>query len=239
LVEGYKKVDGLETLITALKNDYYNACIIEPVQLDINTRNLLRNLRQVCIEEGTILIFDEVITGWRVPKYTVSNWFDIQPDLICLGKAIGAGNPLAVVGGRADIMETPDYFVSSTFGGEVNSLISASALLERLTEERLDRFWDLGGWFIDSFNKIGKEANVQIFGYNTRGELRGENSYLFMQEMIKKGYLFGKAFFLSLMHTRPMLEKCLADASETISDIIVGKVKFEGPKPKPIFKRNE
>jgi len=98
--EEYQKCADLEDLIDHLIGDETIAyVIIEPVQLSIGVQAELQEIRRLCTKQGIVLIFDEIITGFRVPHYTISNWWGIQPDLICLGKALGNGFPLAVVGG--------------------------------------------------------------------------------------------------------------------------------------------
>jgi glutamate-1-semialdehyde aminotransferase len=85
------------------------AIILEPVLTDASPTRIeyLRTLRDFCTRHGVLLIFDEIITGFRFPKWSVSTTYGITPDLICLGKAIAGGMPLSVVGGtspRAPIM---------------------------------------------------------------------------------------------------------------------------------------
>jgi len=245
--EGYRKKGSLEEIIEDLINgdeenkqyrEYVSTdyVIIEPVMLSLNVQPQLEEIRRLCTEKGIVLIFDEIITGCRVPELTISNWWGIQPDLICLGKALGNGYPLALVGGKKEIMDTPDYFVSSTHSGESLSLHSAKENLEYLTKERLQNFWDLGKWFRAEFNKLS--PTVQIDGYATRGELHGGHKDLFMQEMCKKGYFFGKAFFLNMSTSKKLLEETLRDASDTLQDIRRGMVKLEGKPSQEVFKRN-
>jgi len=242
---GYMQQDhynckDLKHLIHTLTDEPYNHlwayCIIEPVQLSIGVQAELEEIRKICTEKGIILIFDEIITGFRVPHYTISNWWGIQPDLICLGKGLANGYPLAVVGGKKEIMDTPDYFISSTFSGEVASLANAKKNIVEITEKRLKGFWELGKWFRSSFNKIS--PHLQLNGYATRAQLEGEYKDMFMQQMLRKGYFFGKAWFLNMSHTKLVLEKCLEDAAESLTAIQRGIVRLEGKPSQEVFKRN-
>lgn len=93
--EGYKKANSDEDLLEKVKTTLFGYCVIETVQLDYSEsrKAFLKELREACTATKTILIFDEVITGFRTPEYCMSNYFGIQPDIICLGKALGSGWP--------------------------------------------------------------------------------------------------------------------------------------------------
>jgi glutamate-1-semialdehyde 2,1-aminomutase len=92
------------------------AVIVEPIMTEITPERIewLKSLREQCTKAGALLIHDEIITGMRFPQWTASTYFGIQPDLICLGKALGGGLPISVVGGKKEIMNCGEYFVSST-----------------------------------------------------------------------------------------------------------------------------
>jgi len=234
ITEFYQKLSDLSSVIEWLKRDTSQlaAVIIEPVQLDFNVRNELKEIRRLCSEKKIILIFDEIITGFRVPGYTISNLFNIYPDLICLGKALGNGYPISVVGGHEEIMQQP-YFISGTFFEEDSSLKEALKTLDFLSEARLNRLWNLGEWFQDEFNKLNQE--VQVVGYPTRGEWRGRLVYHFWQEMRHK-YLLGKAWFITFSHTKTILKKTLKDSKDAMIGLEKKELTF--PEPKPFFKRN-
>ena len=79
-----------------------------------------------------MLIFDEVITGFRFQNWSVSKAIGVNPDIICLGKAMGNGLPIACVAGKTEIMNCGEYFVSSTFAGETISLAAALKTMKLL-----------------------------------------------------------------------------------------------------------
>lgn len=237
----YQKFPTLDALIQNLEmvsDDLLAAVIVEPVQLDLDVRDSLKRLRALCTEKEAVLIFDEVITGFRVPKYSIANYFGIQPDLICLGKALGNGWPIALVGGKDEIMETPGYFISNTHNGELEGIQKAFATLDFLTEEKIMDLWIRGRRFQQAFNEIS--PRVQIVGYPTRGELRGEEDFknLFLQEMFKRGYFFGRAWFITHAHTSELLDGAIRAAAEAVMAIEAGGVRLEGLAPRPVFKRN-
>lgn len=117
------------------------ACVIvEPVAGNMNLvppeSGFLETLRQVCTESGALLIFDEVMTGFRVAKGGAQALFDISPDLTTLGKIVGGGMPAAAFGGRADIMAdlAPDgpVYQAGTLSGNPLAMAAGLATLEAL-----------------------------------------------------------------------------------------------------------
>jgi glutamate-1-semialdehyde 2,1-aminomutase len=105
----YNDCQSLETAFRK-NGDQLAAVILEPVVGNmgcvIPTPQFLRLLRELCNEYGTILIFDEVMTGFRVAAGGAQELFGVIPDMTTLGKIIGAGMPVGAYGGRADIMNT-------------------------------------------------------------------------------------------------------------------------------------
>ena len=241
--EFYIKVPNLRSIIATLNcwdtemGTAPAAVIIEPMMLDVNVGDELRRLREQCTAMGIVLIFDEVITGMRVPRRCVANWLNVKPDILCLGKAIADGYPLSVVGGSRAVMDTPDYFVSSTFAGEVSSLRACERVLDYMSDGVLAELWERGKAFQAKFNALCPD--IQLVGIPTRATWQGDEAKvnLFWQEMCKRRYLLGKAWFLHVNHTPAILAKFLVDAKEAIADIQAGKVKLEGKPRQEMFKR--
>ncbi len=107
LVAEYNDAEGVQALFAAHPQEI--ACIIvEPVAANMGvvlpTEGFLGKLRRLCDEYGSLLIFDEVITGFRVDYGGAANLYGICPDLAAYGKIVGGGMPLAAYGGRADVM---------------------------------------------------------------------------------------------------------------------------------------
>jgi len=119
------------------------ACIIvEPIAGNMNMvppeTGFLETLREECTKVGAILVFDEVMTGFRVAKGGAQALFGIQPDLTTLGKIIGGGMPVAAFGGRADIMSSiaPDgpVYQAGTLSGNPVAMAAGLATLEKIDE---------------------------------------------------------------------------------------------------------
>jgi glutamate-1-semialdehyde 2,1-aminomutase len=215
------------------------AVIIEPVATDASKERVeyLRELRERCTKAGTVLIFDEVITGFRYPRFSVSNYYEIYPDLIVLGKAMGGGLPLACVGGKTEIM-SGDWFVSSTHAGEILSLAAGLEVINQLTKGtyKLEELWKQGGAFRDEMNQMC-QGLVTFNGYNTRGTITGKDDMtkaLFMQECCKAGVIFGPSWFYNFCHERHK-DAVMATVRHVTGKIRFGAVKLEGNLPSSPF----
>lgn len=234
-VSGAYPIEKFETFDQI--DDETAAVILEPVQLDASDarRADLHRIRAKCDEVGALLIFDEVITGFRFPKMGVSMHFGVTPDLICMGKAMGNGMPIAAVGGKREIMECGQYFVSSTFAGETLSIVSALKTVSLLsTKYSIDWLWANGRKFLDAFN--GLHPDLKIVGYPTRGAFQGDLQVkaLFWQEACRAGILFGPSWFFNFEHI-PQMDLVLNTASDIMTRIKTGSVKLQGELPTSPF----
>jgi len=213
------------------------ACVIlEPFNLDIGKDRIqwLMDLREKCTKEGVVLIFDEVITGMRVPGYTVSRYLGIEPDLICLGKAIASGMPLSVLGGPREIMDDPQVFYSQTAQGERLSLLACMATLQEIKKKDVNNLWEQGAYFQERFNAISDI--IKLEGYPTRARFAGSDldKALFFQESVRAGILFGPSFFYGFAQMEFDI-LTLSTVSDIIRRIEVGSVKLGGELPQSPF----
>jgi glutamate-1-semialdehyde 2,1-aminomutase len=120
--------NDMESVTAAL--DENTACaILEPMIFDEPRDGFLQELKAACQRNGTLLIFDEMWTGFRFALGGAQQRFGVQADLMCYSKAIANGMPLAVLAGRGDVMRLfeKDVFFYTTFGGEALSLAAAKA----------------------------------------------------------------------------------------------------------------
>ena len=133
----YNDLDALDTVFAEIGEQV--ACVIvEPIAGNMNmvppVPGFHEKLRELCTATGTILIFDEVMTGFRVAKGGAQSIFGITPDLTTLGKIVGGGMPAAAFGGRADIMASlaPDgpVYQAGTLSGNPVAMAAGLATLE-------------------------------------------------------------------------------------------------------------
>lgn len=230
----------IEKLTDLTDIDYETAAVIvEPIMTDLSDARIawLRELRARCTETGAALIFDEVITGFRFPKLSVSTYLGITPDLICMGKAMGGGLPIAVVGGSKEIMESGEYFVSSTFAGETVSMAASLKVMELLQKKKLDveELWEKGNYFKEEFNKLWPGV-IAINGYPTRGVFEAdlEIKALFWQEACRAGIIFGPSWFFNFHHIE-WIEGVLNTCKDIVMRLKTNSVKLQGELPKTPF----
>ena len=145
LTAPFNDFEAIKTLFAENKGEI--ACIIvEPVPgntgvMDLYNNGFLQQLRDICDAEGALLIFDEVMCGFRVSSGGAQKRFNITPDLTCLGKIIGGGLPVGAYGGREDIMRkiSPDgpVYQAGTLSGNPLAMRAGLETLSRLRDEKL------------------------------------------------------------------------------------------------------
>ena len=126
---GYNDIDSVLNLIKEYKDNV--ACIIlEPVSKEWPVDNFLEKIREVATRNKIVLVFDEIITGFRFHKAGIQGMLNIIPDLSCFSKAIANGMPLSVLVGKTEIMSKfQDFFFSLTNAGETLSLAAAKSVI--------------------------------------------------------------------------------------------------------------
>ena len=203
------------------------AClIIEPVATSAFVERppdgYLEACRELCDRSGALLIYDEVVTGFRVALGGAQEaWKAPAPDLICLGKAMGNGYPISALVGRTDLMkrlQSGDVFFSTTFGGDAVGLAAAAATLAKL--RRLDvptKLATLGQRLITAYREAaahyGLQDETEISGYPQRPVWRWKSEALgvvFRRALFGAGILSPGYFNLMLAHGTPELAATLA-----------------------------
>jgi glutamate-1-semialdehyde 2,1-aminomutase len=171
--------------------------------------DFLRHLAQFCHDDGAILIFDEIVTGFRHPQGSVQKATGVIPDLACFGKGLSAGMPLSALVGRRGVMQTAlEAVYMPTFRGEVYSLAAAVAALQIYRYRDVPRqIQDFGVALKDSINRLSRELNVEgemigvpyrmIYRFNeSDANQRVLMRTLLQQELLQRGILTYKGFML-------------------------------------------
>jgi glutamate-1-semialdehyde 2,1-aminomutase len=131
----YNDLNSLRSLFKAHPGEFA-AVILEPMNATWPSPGFLEGLREMTRVEGSLLVFDETITGFRFDNGGAQAYFGVRPDLATFGKGIANGYPLSAVVGRRDYMGVvEDIFFSGTFGGETLSLAAAQAVLSKYKRE--------------------------------------------------------------------------------------------------------
>lgn len=160
----YNDLASLERIFT-VHPGRVAAVIMEPISVEAPRDNFLHAVRELAHRHGALLIFDEVITGFRLALGGAQEYLGVTPDLACFGKALANGFPLSAVVGRREVMQVFDeVFFSFTFGGEALSLAAARATMEVFQREAvIAALWEHGGRLQEGFNVLARELNLSPY----------------------------------------------------------------------------
>ncbi len=144
------------------------AIIVEPVAGNMGVvppqEGFLEGLREVTEQYGSLLIFDEVMTGFRVGYHCAQGYFNVEPDITCLGKVIGGGLPVGAFGGKREIMEriapAGDVYQAGTLSGNPLAMTAGIETLKRLTPASYDHFMKLGDMLEEGFRAAATKYNI-------------------------------------------------------------------------------
>jgi glutamate-1-semialdehyde 2,1-aminomutase len=203
------------------------AVVMEPMWLDYPNKSYLEEVKEITHKNNAVLVFDEVLTGFRLANGGAQELLKTEADLVAFGKAIGNGMPLGAITGKEEYMKKfNDVFYSTTFAGETLSLAAGIAVVnEYLTKNVISHSWKMGQILKDGINKLGKETGVPVewLGTPVRGTIAFSQvgkftpkllRSIFLQECIKRGIMFGPGeTLISYSHSRKDLKETL-DACE-------------------------
>lgn len=238
----YNDLEAVQTTMRELGSEVA-AIIVEPVAGNMGVvlpeAGFLAGLRSVCDRHGSLLVFDEVITGFRVGPGGAQERFGILPDLTCLGKIIGGGLPVGAYGGKRGIMErmapSGDVYQAGTLSGNPLAMAAGLKTLEVLSrqgaygalEEKME-------YLVAGLANAAAEAGVASTlnhigsmgcGFFTEGPVRNfadaqqanTGAYaIFFREMLDRGVYLApsqfESFFVCLAHERADLDRTIAAA---------------------------
>ncbi|PUZ20819.1 glutamate-1-semialdehyde-2,1-aminomutase [Staphylococcus chromogenes] len=226
------------------------AVIVEPVAGNMGVvppvEGFLQGLRKITTDNQALLIFDEVMTGFRVGYHCAQGYFNVTPDLTCLGKVIGGGLPVGAFGGKKEIMDhiapSGEIYQAGTLSGNPLAMTSGYMTLSQLTPESYDYFNTLGDILEEGLKATFKKYNVPIV-INRAGSMIGfflnegpvtnfkqaNQSDLTMfshmyRELAKEGIFLPpsqfEGMFLSTSHTKEDIQKTLDAFDVALSRIV-------------------
>ena len=225
--------------------DEIAAVIIEPIAANMGvvpaSNEFIHGLRTITKQYGALLVFDEVITGFRVSYGGAQNTFGIKPDLTCLGKIIGGGLPVGAYGGRTEIMEQmaplgPAY-QAGTLSGNPLTMAAGIATLRELKKRNFYRRLEKKSNVLHrrlseaaeaenckfKINRVGSMlglffTNRNVVDYSSAKSTDTESYRVFFHSMLSRGiYLPPSAFettFISAAHSKSDIDKCARAAKE-------------------------
>ncbi len=245
----YNDAAAVEKLFAAHRGKIA-AVIVEPVAANMGVvppaHGFLESLRDITREEGALLIFDEVITGFRLGYGGAQHVYKIAPDLTTMGKIIGGGLPVAAYGGRREIMERiaplGPVYQAGTLSGNPLAMRAGLAVLAHLAApgfyEDLDRKAKrLADGFRQALQEAGTTGKVneagslltlffgpkEIRNYSEAKESRKELFPQFFSEMLSRGVFLPpsqfEALFVSAAHTEADIDRTLTAARESLATV--------------------
>jgi glutamate-1-semialdehyde aminotransferase len=226
-------LDALEKLLVD-ETAPLAAVVLEPSGLDVPEPGYLAAVVEMAHTHGALVVFDEVIVGFRLAPGGARERYGVQPDFSCYGKALGNGMPIAAVAGRWDVMEVfEEVFFSGTHGGEALSLAAAAAVLDTVADGTV-----LAG--IESLGAdlmVGMAARIEDAGVGHRMSVSGEpqrtvvsfggdepllDKSWVQQCFAQGGVLFNGSMFISARHTADDVARTL-DVFERACAGLVGE----------------
>jgi glutamate-1-semialdehyde 2,1-aminomutase len=165
----YNDLEGVKIAFERYGNEIA-AVIVEPIAGNMGVvppqPGFLEGLRKVTTGYGALLIFDEVMTGFRVNRGCAQGLFGIQPDLTCFGKVIGGGLPVGAYGGRREIMEqiapSGPIYQAGTLSGNPLAMAAGYSTLKLLTPEVYDRLETLGARLEAGLKRNSEETGIPL-----------------------------------------------------------------------------
>lgn len=241
----YNDLDSVKKLFDENKDEI--ACVIvEPVSANMGVvlpkDGFLKGLRKLCDDNNALLIFDEVITGFRLGLTGASGYFNIHPDLITYGKIIGGGMPVGAYGGRADVMRVVSpvgsVYQAGTLSGNPVAMAAGITQLKILKEtpEVYKKTFELGEMLRNGAADIIKEAGLpykvtgigslscifftdkEVTDYTSAKTSDTAEFAKYFNHMLSRGNYFGpsqfESIFVSAAHTKENIDKTLTDMKE-------------------------
>jgi glutamate-1-semialdehyde 2,1-aminomutase len=220
----YNKIETLEALFKARPFEIA-AVVMEPMSFEEPKPGYLETVKEMCHKFGALLVFDEIVTGFRFSPGTAQELLGVTPDLVTLGKGLANGFPLSAVAGRADVMKLmEEVFFSFTMGGEAISLAAARAcFIKRKEHGVLDQIFRVGERLKAGINKLITTSQltdiVNLSGHpswtlltfrDQPGASAAELKTLFMQECFKRGILTIGIHFISYAHSDSEIDQTLS-----------------------------
>ncbi|SHE48079.1 glutamate-1-semialdehyde 2,1-aminomutase [Seinonella peptonophila] len=235
----YNNAESFTKVMEQYGNDVA-AVIVEPIAGNMGVvpplPGFLQTLREITEKYGTVLIFDEVMTGYRVDYYSAQGLYQVTPDLTTMGKVIGGGLPVGAYGGRREIMELVapqgSVYQAGTLSGNPLAMAAGLATLEQLTEEAYQKLERAAAKLAEGIIQSGQETKIPV-QINRVGSMVGlffsdqpvtnyqqalqSNNDLFLkyyQQMVNEGILLApsqyEGMFVSTAHTDEMIEQTVA-----------------------------
>lgn len=245
--------NSLSSLEAILQQFSCAAVILEAQALTAPAPGFLEGVKVLAAKYGAVLIFDEVVTGFRWDFGGAQKRFGVTPDLACFGKAMANGMPLSAIVGKRELMqELNTAFFSMTAGGECLSLAASKATLDILSRKDYCHIWNLGNRLARGMNELARLHNLDInfAGSGPRHNLTFNATHndptgmkdLFSQEMIKQGVFFSNVIYTTFAHSENDIDRTINAADKAMKIVATNQdavdTVLEGKRSVAVFRKN-
>lgn len=229
----YNDIYSLKNLFDKFRNKV--ACVImEPMSKVKPYPGFLKEVKKITHKNNALLIFDEVVTGFRVDRGGYQKLSKVSPDMSCFSKAMGNGFPISALVGKKEVMsKSQDIFYSLTFGGETLSLTASIATLKMIDKYDVCKKININGQkVIKSINKKIKDLSLQdsiflsgypgklIFNFKDKDNIKADSLRIFwIYKLIRKGILNNGVQILSYSHNENVINKLISIYFEVLEEI--------------------
>lgn len=206
-------LEGLEVILDDEKHDVA-AVMIDPASIPVPDGAYLEGLIGLCRRRGVLIVFDEVVTGFRLAVGGAQEHYGVVPDLACFSKAMANGLPISALVGSGDVMAAlPTTRYGMTFGSEVVSLAAAAATISEIRDRNVCSALKTTGLKLRQLLEFSAESagiDIEIVGHAPRPQIlfrpagglsEREMRWLFIQELARKRVLTTGIFLVSAAHT--------------------------------------
>jgi len=248
----YGNLEELKKIISDNKNEI-GAIIMEVVRHKEIDLEFLKGVREIASQNRAVLIFDEVTSGFRMRAGGLHVLYNIKPDIVVLGKAMGNGYPIAAVVGKKEIMEAAqNTFISSSFWTERIGFAAALEVIRQFERNNVASYLiQTGNYLKKGLKEIfdSKGLKAEIVGIPPMPLIVIKETMplviktVYTQEMLKQGFLASTLTYISYAHTKNNIDKFMESAAKVLDKITSaytsGKLEdvLEGPICHPDFKR--
>ena len=203
--------NNLEELENICANNDIGVIVIEGARYDFPTKEFLEGITRISKQYGIVIVVDEITSGWRLTDGGVHKLYNFEPDIAVYGKALGNGYAISAIVGKKEVMDVAqDTFISSTFWTERVGFVAALATLDKLTSNKVwEHLSSIGQYIGDEWERLANKHQLNItvtdfkplitfkFQYD---DLNAALSTLYIQEMLKEGYIAANSIYLSYAH---------------------------------------
>jgi len=223
----YNNIESLKAVL----NEEVACVILEPYVFEAPQPGFLEEVARLTKENGSLLIFDEMWSGFRIALGGAQEYFNIKADLACFSKAVANGMPISFLTGRKDVISRGehDVFIFTTFGGEALSMAATIATIEELRDKNVPAHLAAQGKKLkDGYNQLVADLDMQQYtscgGFDCRGIITftpaaGDGLVVktfVQQEMIRQGVLWGGFHNMSYSHSDADVAAVLAAYAEVL-----------------------